>query len=263
MKRPRPTRASRRDQREHRDQLLDFDFNETRPLKRETKPLRPMNENQHLYIGSINTQTITFGLGPAGTGKTYIATRRAAELLRDGEIERLIVTRPAVEAGESIGFLPGEMEEKFDPYFAPVRQVLEEVLGKGHVEGLMKAERIIAQPLGFLRGHTFKDAFVILDEAQNTTPKQMKLFLTRIGEGTRVVVNGDKRQCDIPGPSGLVDAVKRLDRIKGVSTITFTRDDIVRSGIVRAIVDAYEGDEDDRDDDSFSEDRVPSFLLPK
>lgn len=173
------------------------------------------------------------------THNTYIAASMAAKALQDGDIDRIIITRPAVEAGESLGFLPGELEEKFDPYLQPFREVLEERLGKSQVEMFMKNGHIDARPLAYMRGSTFKNAFVILDEAQNTTPTQMKMFLTRIGYNCKVIVNGDIDQCDINGLSGLEDAVKRITYIPEVKHIVFKEDDIVRSGLVREIVCAY------------------------
>jgi phosphate starvation-inducible PhoH-like protein len=212
------------------------------PKNRGAEPLKALNENQRLYLQSIKTNDLTFGLGPAGVGKSYVAAGWAAEQIRDKKFERLIVTRPAVEAGESIGFLPGEMMEKFDPYFAPIRDVLQERLGGSHVDGMLKAERIVVKPLAFMRGCSFKDAIVILDEAQNTTPAQMKMFLTRLGQGSKLIVNGDIKQTDLHGDNGLEDAVSRLDGLDRVGVITFTRDDIVRHGLVREIVDRYELD---------------------
>jgi len=215
---------------------------------RPAAPLRPQTDNQAHYLNSIQTNDITFGLGPAGTGKTYVAVAHACDLIRNRVVDKVIITRPAVEAGESIGFLPGEIDEKFAPYFAPVVEIMNERLGAGHVQGMIAAGRIIALPLAFIRGHTFKNAVVILDEAQNTTPVQMKMFLTRIGEGTKMIINGDLKQKDISGPSGLGDATRRLDKIKGIGQITFTRDDIVRHGLVRDIIDRYECDSDDGPD---------------
>lgn len=204
---------------------------------RDETPFEAKTERQADYAHSIQNNILTFGIGPAGTGKTYVAGVLAAEALLDGR--NVIVTRPACEAGESLGFLPGEMDEKFDPYFRPFRAVLERRLGKSQVEGMMKSGRIEALPLAYMRGHTFDDAFVVLDEAQNTTPVQMKMFLTRIGKNATVVVNGDVTQKDIPGPSGLADAVDRLDGLEGAGLVEFTRADVVRSGIVQRILDLY------------------------
>lgn len=207
---------------------------------RALEPLVPKNEKQKKYINAIKSHTITFATGAAGTGKTYIAGAMAAQWLESKRVDRIIITRPAVEAGESLGFLPGELEEKFDPYLQPFRMVLEERLGKAKVEYLIKSKFVEAIPLGYLRGRTFKNAFVILDEAQNTTPKQMKMFLTRIGHDTTVVVNGDDGQIDIQGQSGLTDAIRRIGFIPQVSHVKFTRDDVVRAGIVSEIIQAYD-----------------------
>jgi phosphate starvation-inducible PhoH-like protein len=216
-----------------------------RPRK-QLQPLKPLNDTQARYIQTIAAKTMVFGLGPAGTGKTYIATRTAAEMFRDKHIEKIVISRPAVEAGESIGFLPGDMGEKIDPYFAPVKEVLVEVLGAGPLEYAMKSGQIEFVPIGFMRGRTFKNAFVIIDEAQNVTKLQMKMALSRIGEGSTYVVNGDVMQSDIGYDNGLRDARRRLINIPGISFITFRRSDIVRHDLVREIIDAYEGtDEDD------------------
>ena len=209
-------------------------------VKRDTSPIQPRSEVQKRYLSAIKSFPLTFATGPAGTGKTWVCTALAAQQLESGHIDKIIITRPSVEAGESLGFLPGELEEKFDPYLQPFRDVLDERLGKAFVQFLLKSGRIEATPLGYMRGRTFKNAFVILDEAQNTTPAQMKMFLTRIGENCRVVVNGDIRQKDITGPSGLEDAVKRLTHIPSVKHIEFTKADIVRSGLVQEIIESYE-----------------------
>lgn len=204
------------------------------------EPLRPQTDAQKRYMSAIDNFTLTIATGPAGTGKTFVAASMAAKALQDGEIDKIIITRPAVEAGESLGFLPGELEEKFDPYLQPFREVLEERLGKSQVKMFMKNGHIDARPLAYMRGSTFKNAFVILDEAQNTTPTQMKMFLTRIGHNCKVIVNGDMQQCDLKGPSGLLDAVRRVTYIPEVKHIVFERSDIVRSGIVQEIVCAYD-----------------------
>lgn len=205
------------------------------------EPLQPRNETQKRYINAIKNFQVTFGLGPAGTGKTYIAGAVACEMLEQHKVDKIIITRPAVEAGESLGFLPGELEEKYEPFLAPFRDVLNERLGKSHVENLLKLGRIEAIPFAYMRGRTFKNALVILDEAQNATPAQMKLFLTRIGENCRVIVDGDESQADIRD-SGLADAVKRLSHIPTVKVVRFGVCDVVRSGIVQEIIEAYEQD---------------------
>lgn len=211
------------------------------------EPLVAQNEAQKRYINAIKNFTLTLATGPAGTGKTYICASLAAEALERGDIDKIIVTRPAVEAGESLGFLPGELEEKFDPYLQPFKDVLEERLGKSQVEALIKSGRIEAAPLAYMRGRTFKNAFVILDEAQNTTPTQMKMFLTRIGHNCTVVVNGDQAQKDVRGVSGLDDAVRRITYIPAVKHIAFKREDIVRSGLVGEIVQAYDRNLEEED----------------
>lgn len=218
------------------ERMEDILREDRRPAARD---YAPMNEAQRRYDAAIEANTLTFGIGPAGTGKTYIATAKPALGLLARRWSKLIITRPAVEAGEKLGFLPGELGEKFDPYFAPVREILNRVIGRGTVEAMIRSERIVAMPLAFLRGHTLNDCFVLLDEAQNTTPVQMKLFLTRIGENSKVVVNGDLSQTDIHGPSGLADALDRLRDDPEVGVVRFTRDDVVRSGLVQRVIDAY------------------------
>lgn len=204
------------------------------------QPIIAQNEAQKRYINAIRTQTITFASGPAGVGKTWLAGALAAEQLTGRKIEKIIITRPAVEAGEKLGFLPGEIEEKYAPYLAPFRDVLDERLGKSFVDLALKRGKIEAAPFAYMRGQTFKNALVILDEAQNTTPTQMKMFLTRIGENCTVVVNGDLNQKDIPGMSGFEDAIKRLSFIPSISHVKFDHNDVVRSGICQEIATAYE-----------------------
>lgn len=215
--------------------------------RRAKTPVEPKNAKQQKYLQAIRSHTLVFGLGPAGTGKTYIAGAVAAEMLEAKQIEKIIITRPAVDAGESLGFLPGELEDKYEPYIAAFRDVLNERLGKTYVDYLLKVGRIEAQPFAYMRGRTFKDAVVILDEAQNATPEQMKLFLTRIGENCTVVVDGDESQADIRN-SGLMDAVKRLSYIPSVKVIQFGTADVVRSGLVQEVIEAYERPLSDRQD---------------
>ena len=209
--------------------------------KRSQTPLRPQTDAQSRYISAIQSNCLTFGVGPAGTGKSYCAAALAAEALDSGRIDRIILTRPAVEAGEQLGFLPGAIDEKFSVYIDAFRDILNERLGSGTVEYNLRHGRIVAAPLAFMRGKTFSSkTFVVLDEAQNTTVSQMKMFLTRIGTDCKVVVNGDIKQSDIRGPNGLEDAVSRVDGLPGVYVHQFERDDIVRSGLVRDLMDRYE-----------------------
>lgn len=211
------------------------------PQRRSPEPLRAKNEAQKKYINAIKSETyqVVLGLGSAGTGKTYIAGALACEWLESKRIEKIFITRPSVEAGESLGFLPGELEEKYEPYLAAFRDVLNDRLGKSYVDYLIKVGRIEAKPLAYLRGVTFRNCIAILDEAQNCTKEQMKLFLTRIGKGCKVIIDGDESQADIRN-SGLVDAVKRISYIPSVKVVRFTRNDVVRSGIVAEILQTYE-----------------------
>jgi phosphate starvation-inducible PhoH-like protein len=194
---------------------------------------------QGQYMAAITSYPLTFGLGPAGTGKTYCATAMAVEAFERREVERILFTRPAIESGEALGFLPGKVQEKIEPWFATFRGYLNDLLGKGVVDCALKNERIVFEPLAYMRGKTFDDAFVILDEAQNCTRLQLKMFLTRIGERSRVVVNGDLNQSDIARNSGLLDAVDRLRGLRHVHIHEFGCGDIVRSDLVRAIIERY------------------------
>jgi phosphate starvation-inducible PhoH-like protein len=212
--------------------------------RRSAAPLEPRTAAQKRYIAAIKSNCLTFGIGPAGTGKSYCAGALAAQALEAGQIERIIITRPAVEAGEQLGFLPGDLDDKFAVYIDAFRDILNERLGAGTVEYCLRHGRIVAAPLAYMRGKTFNSkTFVILDEAQNTSLAQMKMFLTRIGEDCRVVINGDIEQSDIRGPNGLADAIARLRGLPGVCIHRFERDDIVRSGLVRHIIDRYELDD--------------------
>ncbi len=202
-------------------------------------PLTPKTPRQAEYIKAIASNDLIFATGPAGTGKTFISAAMAVEAFLLGNVERIIVTRPAVEAAESIGFLPGTLDEKFAPYFEPVKIALQSQLGAEKCSSLMKMGIIRAIPLNFVRGLTFEGAFVILDEAQNTTRKEMKLFLTRLGENTRAVVEGDLEQSDIGDYNGLEDAISRMTGAPGVAKIAFQESDIVRSGLVREVIIRY------------------------
>lgn len=203
------------------------------------QPLEAKTEAQGQYICAIQSATIIFGVGPAGTGKTYVAAAYAAQQLLDKRISQIIVTRPNIEVGQGMGFLPGELEDKYKPFLAPFEAVMIERMGKGAYEYALKTEKISPRPLAYMRGATFNDAVVILDESQNTSPAEMKMFLTRIGRNCTVIVDGDPDQCDLNGPSGLVDAIQRLHSVPGVRVIEFTEDDIVRSGIVKDILRSY------------------------
>ena len=207
--------------------------------KPRVKPLQAKTEAQGHYILSIKSSTLTFGVGPAGTGKTYVAAAMAADALANKEIERIILTRPAVEAEESMGFLPGDLAEKYDPYIAPVKNALVERLGAGTVKYMLKSGIIVPLPLAFMRGHTFNDAWVILDEAQNTTAGQMKMFMTRIGHNCTVIVNGDPSQRDITETSGLDDALYRFSDSDYANVCHFVDSDCVRSGFAREALSRY------------------------
>lgn len=200
---------------------------------------RPRTAAQGRYLDAIDSSFITFGLGPAGTGKTFCAVAYATRQLVESKISRIVVTRPTVEVGESLGFLPGELEDKYNPYIEPIRDILEELIGYSYVEYLLKHKRIVASPLGFMRGKTFNDSIVLLDEAQNTNPEQMKMFLTRMGRNSKLIINGDEDQSDIRGLNGLTDATRRLKDLAGVSYATFERSDIVRHDLIQAILDRY------------------------
>lgn len=209
------------------------------------KSIRAKTIGQRQYIHEMKRRDLVFGIGPAGTGKTFLAVVMAAKQLRAGTIKRIVLTRPAVEAGESLGFLPGDLKEKVDPYLRPLYDGLHHVLGAEHTARLIERGVIEIAPLAYMRGRTLEDAFVILDEAQNTTHAQMKMFLTRLGFGSKMVVTGDKTQIDLPRgvKSGLIEAEARLSHVKGISVITFEAADVVRHPLVGKIIQAYEGDE--------------------
>lgn len=203
-------------------------------------PLSAKSEMQGLYISTILHHDITFGLGPAGTGKTYVSTVMACEALEVGEIEKIVLTRPAVDT-ESFGALPGELDEKYAPYIAPFEDIFIKQFGKGKYEYLLKSKKIVAEPLAFMRGKTYENAWVLLDEAQNTTVTQMKMALTRIGEGSKMIISGDMAQNDLPRhiPSGLNDAVERLEKLPEIGITTFEKEDVVRHGLISKILTQY------------------------
>ena len=206
------------------------------------KPIRVKNMGQKRYVDAINKQDVVFGIGPAGTGKTFLAVVCAIAAFKKGEVSRIILTRPAVEAGESLGFLPGDLKEKVDPYLRPIYDSLYAILGRNTTERLMERGVIEVAPLAYMRGRTLDDAFVILDEAQNTTDAQMKMFLTRLGFNSKMIVNGDMTQVDLPGRqrSGLIDAQRILKGIDQIEFIQFTANYVVRHPVVAKIINAYE-----------------------
>lgn len=208
------------------------------------KPIRVKTLGQKVYVDSIKTHDVVFGIGPAGTGKTFLAVTLAVTALKRGQVKRIVLTRPAVEAGESLGFLPGDLKEKVDPYLRPVYDALYQILGKEQTTRLMEREIIEIAPLAYMRGRTLEDAFVILDEAQNTTIMQMKMFLTRLGFNSKMIVNGDMSQIDLPRrvKSGLVDAMEKLKGIKAIDFVHFSASDVVRHPVVADIINAYEKD---------------------
>ncbi|MCP9222794.1 PhoH family protein [Erythrobacter sp. LQ02-29] len=229
------------------DGIIDADDAEGGPpimIRTRRKTIVPRSARQSTYMRSLARDDIVFALGPAGTGKTYLAVAQAVSQLITGSVQRLILSRPAVEAGEKIGFLPGDMKEKVDPFLRPLYDALYDCMPPEQVERHIASGVIEIAPIAFMRGRTLADAFVILDEAQNTTREQMKMFLTRFGQNSRMVVAGDPRQVDIPGGdrmSGLADAVEKLEGVEGFGTIRFTAADVVRHPIVGRIVEAYEG----------------------
>ncbi len=206
------------------------------------KTVSARTANQGAYIEMIRKNELVFGVGPAGTGKTYLAVACAAEALMNGEVDRIILSRPAVEAGERLGFLPGDMKEKVDPYLRPLYDALYDMMPQSNVAKAMAENQIEIAPLAFMRGRTLASSFIILDEAQNTTPMQMKMFLTRLGEGSRMVITGDPSQIDLPYgmTSGLDDALSVLDAVSGIGVTRFTTTDIVRHALVGRIVAAYD-----------------------
>ena len=206
------------------------------------KAIRPRNKTQESLVNAFHTNDMVFAIGPAGTGKTYLSIALAIEAFKKKQIRKIILSRPAVEAGEKLGFLPGDMKEKIDPYLQPLYDALEEMVPHARLQELLASNVIQIAPLAFMRGRTLNDAVVILDEAQNTTPMQMKMFLTRMGENSRMVINGDLSQTDLPRgvQSGLADALDVLRNVKDIAVVTFTEKDVVRHGLVSSIVKAYD-----------------------
>ncbi|MBR5348345.1 MAG: PhoH family protein [Lachnospiraceae bacterium] len=206
------------------------------------KPIKPKTLGQQKYVDSIRKNMIVFGVGPAGTGKTYLAMAMAISAFKEGEVGRIILTRPAIEAGEKLGFLPGDLQQKVDPYLRPLYDALYQIMGADAFAHNMEKGLIEVAPLAYMRGRTLDNAYIILDEAQNTTPAQMKMFLTRIGFGSKVIVTGDRTQKDLPAgeTSGLDVALRILGKVEGISICELTNQDVVRHPLVQRIVEAYE-----------------------
>jgi phosphate starvation-inducible PhoH-like protein len=223
------------------DQLLDL-FKGELTVSYKGKPIIAKTLGQRHYVATIRKKDIVFGIGPAGTGKTYLAVVCAVTALKEGKVKRIILTRPAVEAGENLGFLPGDLQEKVDPYLRPLYDALNDILGSEAVVKALERGLIEVAPLAYMRGRTLDDSFIILDEAQNTTPEQMKMFLTRLGFGSKMVVTGDVTQIDLPKgkTSGLIDAERVLKTIQEVGFIYFTESDVVRHSLVQKIIVAYQ-----------------------
>ncbi len=211
-------------------------------LRTERRTILPRSPNQARYLRALFDHDLVFALGPAGTGKTYLAVAAALVMLRKRRVDRIVLSRPAVEAGERLGFLPGDLKEKVDPYLRPLYDALHDMLPEGKLASRIESGQIEIAPLAFMRGRTLANAFVILDEAQNTTPAQMKMFLTRLGENGRMVVTGDPTQLDLPpgATSGLADAVARLRGLAAVEVVSFDRSDVVRHPLVSRIIEAYD-----------------------
>ena len=212
------------------------------------RPVKPKTLGQKKYIDLIRENTIVFGIGPAGTGKTYLAMAMAITAFKNNEVNRIILTRPAIEAGEKLGFLPGDLQQKVDPYLRPLYDALYEIMGAEKFMQNMEKGLIEVAPLAYMRGRTLDNAFIVLDEAQNTTPEQMKMFLTRIGYGSKAVITGDLTQIDLAEgkKSGLIDAAKILSGVEDIGMITLTNRDVVRHPLVQKIINAYEKYENKR-----------------
>lgn len=222
------------------DQLLDLFKGEITTTYR-GKPVRVKTIGQRYYVSTIRKKDIVFGIGPAGTGKTYLAVVLAIAALKEGAVKRIVLTRPAVEAGESLGFLPGDLQEKVDPYLRPLYDALHDVMGPDQSAKAFERGLIEVAPLAYMRGRTLEDSFIILDEAQNTTPEQMKMFLTRLGFGSKMVITGDVTQIDLPRGknSGLIEASRILQSIDEIGFIHFSESDVVRHSLVQQIITAY------------------------
>ena len=231
-----------------RQEELNFIDSSTVCLTSRGKPISAKTAGQKEYISAVKNNTVVFGVGPAGTGKTFLAVALAVKALRSKEIARIVITRPAVEAGERLGFLPGDLQSKIDPYLRPLYDALYEMLGADACQRYVERGTIEIAPLAYMRGRTLDDSFIILDEAQNTSPEQMKMFLTRLGNNSKAVITGDLTQTDLPSGmrSGLSEAVKILNGVEGIAIHRFTGRDVVRHRIVQKIINAYEKYEADR-----------------
>lgn len=229
------------------EELLDLFKKEITTTYR-GKPIRVKTIGQRHYVKTIRKRDIVFGIGPAGTGKTYLAVVLAVAALKEGSVKRIVLTRPAVEAGENLGFLPGDLQEKVDPYLRPLYDALHEVLGPDQTVKAIERGMIEIAPLAYMRGRTLDDAFIILDEAQNTTPEQMKMFLTRLGFGSKMVITGDVTQIDLPRGknSGLIEAQRILKNIEEIGIILFSEQDVVRHSLVQKIIVAYNWDAENK-----------------
>ena len=229
---------------EGKEQLLEDMEEDIINFTKSGNPIRPRTLGQKFYVDAIRRNSITFGIGPAGTGKTYLAGALAAFSLRNHDVQRIILVRPAVEAGEKLGFLPGDMQEKVNPYLRPLFDGLLDMFGPEEFMRLQQKGQIEVAPLAYMRGRTLEKSFVILDEAQNTTVEQIKMFLTRLGFRSKMVINGDVTQIDLPPhvKSGLIDALRVLGGVKDIGQVHFTEDDVVRHDLVAAIIHAYEED---------------------
>jgi phosphate starvation-inducible PhoH-like protein len=234
---------------QHQDDIDNHDDGHLTIIRTKKISVKPRGRNQQAYVRAVLTHDINFGIGPAGTGKTYLAVACAVQALLNDEIERILLVRPAVEAGEKLGFLPGDLSQKVDPYLRPLYDALYEMLGFETVDKLIERNVIEVAPLAYMRGRTLNNAFVILDESQNTTREQMKMFLTRIGFGSTAVINGDPSQIDLPRgqASGLRHACMVLEGVDGISFTWFTSKDVVRHPLVQRIVDAYDQHQDDKE----------------
>lgn len=216
-------------------------FTDTIVIGADNRPIVPRSAGQRLYVDVLRRHEVSFGVGPAGTGKTYLAMAVAVAAIKRGDVKRIILTRPAVEAGEKLGFLPGDLNEKVDPYLRPLWDALNDMIPADRVARMLEKRVIEVAPLAFMRGRTLRDAYVVLDEAQNTTREQMKMFLTRLGQGSRMVITGDVSQVDLPRPqdSGMLHALRVLEGVPGIGVTRLASADVVRHPLVAAIVDAY------------------------